>query len=66
MPNVFFTSDEHHGHKNIIQFCARPFASTEEMTEVLVERHNKLVRPGDVVYHEGDMFWRRFGLLNAL
>lgn len=52
----FFTSDTHFGHSNIIKFEAenRPFSSTEEMDEVLIERWNAVVRPRDIVYHLGD------------
>lgn len=32
----------------------RPFASIEEHNEALVERHNAVVRPGDLVYYLGD------------
>lgn len=28
---VFFTSDLHLGHRNIIQLCNRPFSSIDEM-----------------------------------
>jgi calcineurin-like phosphoesterase family protein len=64
--NVFFTSDEHLGHNNVIKFCNRPFANIEEMTEALVERHNSVVKKGDLVYHIGDMFWRTYGIDQAL
>lgn len=64
--NVFFTSDEHYGHRNIIDYCKRPFSCVEEMEEGLVGRHNSVVRPGDLVYHVGDMFWRPLGLEGAL
>lgn len=52
----FFTSDTHFGHSNIIKFEAenRPFTSTEEMDEVLIERWNAVVKPRDIVYHLGD------------
>ena len=33
---VYFTSDLHLGHKNILRLCDRPFASIEEMDEVLM------------------------------
>lgn len=56
--DVFFTSDEHLGHQNIIKFCNRPFSSLEEMFETLIERHNSKVGPNDSVYHLGDGFWR--------
>lgn len=66
MGNVFFTSDEHHGHRNIIDFCNRPFSSLEEQTEKIVSNHNEVVKAGDRVYHLGDMFWRTFAISSAL
>lgn len=64
--NWFFTSDEHLGHARVIDFCGRPFANTEEMTEELIKRHNEVVKRGDLVIHNGDMFWRDFGVDQAL
>jgi len=52
--SVFFTSDQHFQHKNIIKYCNRPFSNVEEMNEVLVENHNKMVTNKDIVYHLGD------------
>ncbi|BCM87780.1 metallophosphoesterase [Methylobacterium indicum] len=54
---VFFTSDTHDGHKNIISSCDRPFSSVEEMHRVMVARWNETVGPRDVVYHLGDVGW---------
>jgi calcineurin-like phosphoesterase family protein len=51
---LWFTSDEHYGHRNIIEYSKRPFTSVEEMTEVLVERHNARVKVYDTVIHLGD------------
>lgn len=51
---VFFTSDSHFCHKNIIKFCSRPFETVEEMNEKLIENWNKVVGPNDIVYHLGD------------
>lgn len=58
MSKIFFTSDEHYGHANIIKFCNRPFTDVRHMTEQLIANHNWVVRDGDSVYHCGDMFWR--------
>lgn len=51
---IWFTSDHHFGHENIIRFCNRPFQSIEEMDRVLIERWNEVVEPCDTVYHLGD------------
>lgn len=58
MSKVFFTSDEHYGHRNIIKFCNRPYIDLDDMREDLIARHNAVVGPMDTVYHLGDMFWR--------
>jgi len=52
--NIFFTSDHHFGHNNIIKFCNRPFGSIGEMNEELIKRWNEKVGPDDEVYHLGD------------
>jgi calcineurin-like phosphoesterase family protein len=51
---LWFTGDEHYHHGNIIGYCDRPFASSIEMDETLIRRHNEVVSDGDVVYHLGD------------
>ena len=55
MSNVFFTSDHHFGHANVIKFCNRPFADVDEMNEKLVVKWNEKVKPNDEVYHLGDL-----------
>ena len=54
MQNLFFTSDHHFGHTNIIKFCDRPFETVEEMNQVMIDNWNKKVQPNDNVYHLGD------------
>lgn len=54
MDNIFFTSDHHFGHANIIRFCNRPFESADEMNEELIRRWNEKVPPDGIVYHLGD------------
>lgn len=51
---IWVTADHHFGHKNIIQYCNRPFKTTDEMDYTLIEKHNRKVRPNDTVYHLGD------------
>ncbi len=51
---VYFTSDTHFGHANILTYCKRPFSSVEEMNEALIKKWNAVVGPGDTVYLLGD------------
>ena len=51
---LFFTSDMHGFHTNIIKYCNRPFGSVEEMNEALVANWNSVVGPDDHVYNLGD------------
>src|SRR5208282_5072488 len=54
-PNLWFTSDYHIGHHNILTLGkGRPFASVEAMHAAIADRHNAVVRPGDIVYNLGD------------
>ena len=66
MATTFLISDTHFGHEKTCTTFKRedgsplrPFASAEEMDEVMVERWNSRVRPGDKVYHLGDVVINR-------
>ena len=52
---LWITSDHHWGHFNIIRYTGRPFKTVHEMNKVMTERWNSLVKPGDTVYHLGDL-----------
>ena len=52
--SVYFTSDPHFGHANIIKYCNRPFASADEMDRTIIDRWNERVQPGDTLYCLGD------------
>lgn len=52
--NIFFTSDTHFWHDNIIKFCNRPFDSIEEMNDTIIENWNRVVDKNDIVFHLGD------------
>ena len=67
MSDIWFTSDFHLGHANILKHCdrcdkeGRPFANVDEMNVYLIETHNRYVRPGDRVFNLGDMFFHPRG-----
>ena len=52
--HIFFTSDSHYGHSNIIWMCKRPYTNVEEMNRKLIENWNNVVKPDDLVFHLGD------------
>lgn len=59
MSNVFFTSDTHFGHSNVIRYSNRPFANAQEMDEALIKNWNERVKPSDTLYHLGDFAFHR-------
>jgi calcineurin-like phosphoesterase family protein len=59
MVKLWFFSDPHFGHRNIIDYCQRPFASAQEMDEHIIERINSVVKPGDHWYCLGDWSIKR-------
>ena len=66
--DVFFTSDTHFNHKNIIRYCNRPWNdgkdvdgqlivsddNVKEMNEAIITAWNKVVPPNALVWHLGD------------
>lgn len=55
---IWFTSDTHFGHANIIRLCSRPFASIDEMNEALIANWNERIDSDDTVYHLGDFAYK--------
>lgn len=53
MSEIWFTSDLHFGHKNIVEYCNRPW-TFEEQEQELITRWNSRVGLMDEVYHLGD------------
>ncbi len=55
---IFYTSDLHLGHANIIKLCNRPFADVNEMDHVLIANWNSRITNNDTVYIVGDLCFR--------
>jgi calcineurin-like phosphoesterase family protein len=65
MADIWFTSDSHFFHENILKFTGndgariRPaWATVDEMNWDMVERWNSFVKPGDKVWHLGDVAFK--------
>jgi len=54
---IFFTSDNHFHHENIMKFCHRPFETIQEQDQTLIENWNKVVPQDGLVFHLGDFAW---------
>jgi len=65
---VFFTSDTHFFHDNIIKYCNRPFASVEQMNEDLIILWNNVIPEDGIVFHLGDvaMSYKKFSITPLL
>jgi len=51
---IFFTSDHHFDHTNIIKYCDRPFKNAGHMNNILIQKWNEVVKPEDTVFYIGD------------
>lgn len=62
MSNIWFTSDTHFGHKNIVKGISdwadkstcRDFTTIEDHDAYIIDIINKMVKPTDTLYHLGD------------
>lgn len=54
----YYTADLHLGHENILRLSKRPFASVEEMDEMLIKNWNSTVGADDNVYIVGDLVFK--------
>lgn len=55
--STFFIADTHFNHSNIIKYCNRPFISSEEQTNKLIENWNSVVKDEDSIFVLGDFFF---------
>lgn len=55
---VWFSSDYHFYHANVIKYCDRPFKDVDEMNAEIVRRHNSVVGKTDLVFCLGDISFK--------
>lgn len=61
--DIWVSSDLHYNHANILGFTdyrgnrVRNFDDVDEMNECILDRHNSVVKPGDLWYNLGDVFF---------
>lgn len=56
--SIFYISDLHFGHQNVIKFDHRPYADTDEMDRDMIRKWNNRVGKDDDVYVVGDFAFR--------
>ena len=65
MRDIWVISDTHLGHENILKFADKDgkkfrgdlFKDVDHMNEAILNNWNSVVKPGDKVYHLGDVFF---------
>jgi calcineurin-like phosphoesterase family protein len=61
--DIWVSSDLHYNHANILTFFdyngkrVRDFENVDEMNQCILEKHNEKVKPGDIWYNLGDVFF---------
>lgn len=63
---IWFWSDLHFWHNNIIKYSNRPYVSVDEMNNQLVNAHNSVISADDVVIWVGDVAFKNTADTNAL
>jgi calcineurin-like phosphoesterase family protein len=56
---IYFTSDTHFGHENIIRYCNRPFKSLKEMDSTIIKNWNSKIKEEDTIFFLGDFCFRK-------
>ncbi|MHA6642729.1 metallophosphoesterase [Mesorhizobium sp. A623] len=58
--STYLTADTHFGHALMLreEACNRPYSTTDEMDEALIDNWNAIVHPKDTVWHLGDFAMR--------
>jgi calcineurin-like phosphoesterase family protein len=63
---LWFWSDQHFYHTNIIKYCDRPFADVNEMADRLVTNYKEVITDNDVVVWVGDVTFKGDAFMNEI
>lgn len=63
--NLYFMSDLHYGHQNILSIDKRPYQTIEEMNEYIRRELSTKLRKTDVLFDLGDLFWKSVNIKEA-
>ena len=55
---IYFISDTHFGHNNIIKHCERPFDNVHIMDQIIFDNINEVVGTDDTLYILGDFCFK--------
>jgi len=55
---IWFMSDLHYNHLNIMKFCGRPFETVEEMNDYILNELSDKISKDDILFDLGDMIWK--------
>ena len=58
---IYFSSDHHFNHINILKHTQRPFSSVQEMDSEMISRWNSVIKDRDEVYYLGDLTLGNWG-----
>lgn len=64
--NIYFVSDYHFFHQNILKYDKRPFKDLDEMHDEIIKRWNQVVKKDDIVFYLGDLSFGHFENMNEL
>ena len=64
--NIWFTSDIHFNHFNVIKYCNRPWTTVEDMNETIIKNYNSKVQPTDTCWILGDLTLASFKIAGPL
>lgn len=55
---IWFTSDTHFGHENVLKFTGRPWGTIQQMNSAIVDSINGRVAADDELYILGDFSFK--------